>query len=275
MKEFDSKVKGKKQKVKSKMVTRNLKILLLLSCLIVLMFMSSCSWFKSDTTNTNANTNANTNVAKDESQPTPPFATKEPNQFQAKMIFSASLGDKFPELPPQVYTILRDGDKRRVEFEQNGEKVAMLQIPSGQFLLNLNKKEYSNLDLGKLGVSENSKGQNSSDNNPLARVLNQTRPNANYQKLGQEEVEGRMTTKYRVTSQQAMNTGENQNEKVKVESFIWIDESLGMPIKSETNYIGEDGPRGIKSTMIVRDIKLITPAASLFEIPKDFKKVQE
>lgn len=251
------------------------KRILLLSCVFIFSLSSSCSWFSSNTSNTNTNANANTNVAKDESQPTPPFATKEPNQFQAKMIFSASLGGKLPDLPPQVFSILRDGDKRRVEFEQNGETVAMLQIPSGQYLLNLNKKEYSNLDLGKLGISENNKGQNSSDNNPLARVLNQTRPNANYEKLGQEDVEGRMTTKYRVTSQGAMNTGENPNEKVKVESFIWIDESLGMPIKSETNYIGEDGPKGVKSTMIVREIKLETPAASLFEIPKDFKKVKE
>jgi hypothetical protein len=251
------------------MLIRKLKDVLLLIGLIVLSVMSSCSWFSSNTVNTNANTNTNTNVAKDESQPTPPFSTKEPNQFQAKMIFSASLGGDLLDLPPQVYSVSRDGDKRRVEFEQNGERVAMLQIPSGQFLLNLTKKEYSNLNLAKLTGSE----KNGSANNPFDKILNQTRPNANYEKLGQEEVEGRMTTKYRVTSQEVMNTGENPKEKVKVESFIWVDESLGMPIKSETNYISEGGPKGVKSTMIVREIKLETPAASLFEIPKDFKKV--
>lgn len=244
--------------------------------LFVLSFASSCSWFSSNTnTNTNTNTNANTNIAKDESQPTPPFATKEPEKFQAKMILSASVGDG-SQMPSQVFSIWRDGDKRRVEFEQGDEKIAFLQIPSGQFALNLTKKEYSDLKLSELGNNQTGKAPSGvpSKDNLLDRILNQTRTNAKYEKLGQEDVDGRMTTKYRVTSQEEMNTGAGANEKVTVDSFIWVDESLGMPIKSVTDYKGANGQsKGVTSIMEVKEIKLEPAPASLFEIPKGFKKV--
>lgn len=192
------------------------------------------------------------------------------------MILSA-VGDGLPGTS-QVFSVWRDGDKRRVEFEQGDEKVAFLQIPSGQFALNLTKKEYSDLKLSGSGNGQKSKapGGVPSTDNLLDGMLNQTPTNAKYEKLGQEDVDGRMTTKYRVTSQQEMNTGAGANEKVTVDSFIWIDESLGMPIKSVTVYRDEKGqPKGVTSIMEVKDIKIEPAPASLFEIPKGFKKVKE
>lgn len=245
------------------------RLLLQLMFCFLLSFSSACSWFGSKTENTNANANANTNtnVAKDETLPTPPFSTKEPNSFRAKMVFSALLDEHSPDIPPQIYSISRDGDKRRVEFQQGEDLVAFLQIPSGQFVLNLTKKEYSDLNLNKLGDSQGGGNMPSID-----KMLNQTRPNAKYEKLGQEEVGGRMATKYRVTSQETVNAGASPNEKITTDSLIWIDESLGMPVRSETTTIGEDGGK-VKIIMEVKEIKLETPSASLFEIPKGFKKV--
>lgn len=246
------------------------RLLLMLVFCFLFSFSSACSWFGSKTANTNmnANANTNTNVAKDETLPTPPFSTKEPEKFQAKMVFSAVLDEHSPDIPPQVYSISRDGNKRRVEFQQGEDMVAFLQIPSGQFVLNLTKKEYSNLDLSKLGDS-----QGGSSVPSLDKMLNQARPNAKYEKLGQEEVSGRMATKYRVTSQETVNAGASPNEKITTDSLIWIDESLGMPIRSETTTTGEDGGK-VKIIMEVKEIKLETPSASSFEIPKEFKKVK-
>jgi outer membrane lipoprotein-sorting protein len=238
--------------------------------MFALVFNSACGWWSAET----PNANANTNVAKDETVTTPPFTTKEPESFQAKMVVTSSLGAQMPSPAPLVYEVARNGDKRRVEFEKEGEKVALIQTPSGQVVLNLSKKEYAEFKQGgkeKGGVDQ--PNANSTADNPLERILNQPPVGAKYEKLGQEEVNGRMATKYRVTTRQAINTGE-QNEQVSIESFIWIDESLGMPIKSQTTYRGQNG-RTASSTMEVRDIKLETPPASMFEIPKGYKKVED
>lgn len=244
----------------------------MLLVMMSLSFVSSCSWFNSGTTNTNANTNANTSVAKDETQPTPPFSTKEPEKFHAKMLFSASLGEDMPDVPPQVFAIWRDGDKRRVEFDQGEDRVAFLQTPSGQFSLNLTKKEYADLNLNKNG---NIPSNVPNADNLLNNALNQTRPNAKYENLGQETIGGRITTKWRVISQETMDAGRGANEKVTVDAYVWVDESLGMPIRSETTVTGEDGHKGVKTIMEVKEIKLEAPTANVFEIPKGFKKVVE
>ncbi len=189
------------------------------------------------------------------------------------MVYKASLGEKMPELPQQVFTIARDGVNRRVEFDRDGEKIVFLQTTNGQFILNMTKKEYGNLKLNKPADGKETGGVQTAGN-PLEGMLNQVKTGATYENLGQENINGRMTRKYRVSSTETMNTGDTSNEQVYVESLIWIDESLGMPIKSETSYVGQrGGPSGVKSQMELTEIKLTPPPANIFEIPKDFKKV--
>ena len=259
---------------KLSLIVSKITSLAFLFCFVMLFFSHGCSWWRGGAPNANANANTNANIIKDETVATPPFLTKEPDAFQAKMVVTSTLGEQLPSPAPLVYEVSRDGDKRRVEFEKEGERVALIQTPIGQIVLNLSKKEYA--ELKQEEESKVKSGGNRPDfaaNNPIEGILNQTPVGAKYEKLGQEEVNGRTATKYKVSLRQAMNTGE-QNGQVSVESFIWIDESLGMPIKSQTTYKGQNG-RTVSSVMEVRDIKLETPPASQFEIPKGFKKVEE
>jgi hypothetical protein len=107
----------------------------------------------------------------------------------------------------------------------------------------------------------------SSDFSP-DKLLNQSASGgARYEKLGAEEVGGRTTMKYRVT------TGGRTDEakSVTTESLIWIDESLGMPVRSETTIVG-GAASGSKYTTELRDLKQEVDG-SLFELPGDYRKV--
>lgn len=142
-----------------------------------------------------------------------------------------------------------------------GVKIIYLQLVKGRYALYPAKKLYAEI---KMDGSDNP--MNSTQGVPSdfasAKLINETPAGAKYERLGTEEINGRMTTKYRVT------TGGGEGSKTASETIIWADESLGMPIKSEST-----SKDGAKFNMEMRDIKLeVDPA--LFELPKDYRKVE-
>jgi hypothetical protein len=162
--------------------------------------------------------------------------------------------------------IARDGDKRRVDYELiPGSRMSDLQTPAGHFMLLHSKKLYAEVKPGAAGDLTAAARNLPSDFSP-EKLINETNPGANYEKLGTETLNGRTVTKYRVTT-----TGKGEGRGLTTETLVWIDESLGMPVKSETVSTGEQA-RGSKVTMELRDIKQEVDQ-SLFELPKDYKKV--
>jgi hypothetical protein len=221
----------------------------------------------------NANTaNGNSAAATDNTSKTPPFSTKEPERYQATMIVSGSLGGDSPAMPgvsnllSREVRIARDGEKRRYDYELiPGAKMTNLQLPSGNYLLLHSKKLYAEVKPGAAGDLTAAARNLPSDFSP-EKLINETNPGANYEKLGTEELNGRTVTKYRVTT-----TGKGEGRGLATQTIIWIDESLGMPVKSETTSTGEQA-RGSRVTMELREIKQEVDQ-SLFELPKDYKKV--
>jgi len=89
------------------------------------------------------------------------------------------------------------------------------------------------------------------------KVLNEDPFHARYQRLGNESLLGRSTVKYKVTVERG------------AETVIWIDESIGMPVRSETSY--SDAQHSAKTTMELKDIRLeVDP--ELFLLPPDYRK---
>lgn len=222
----------------------------------------------------NANTaNGNSTVATDNTSKTPPFSTKEPERYQATMVVSGSLGGGDSPVIPGVSNLLsremkiaRDGERRRVDYELiPGAKMSDLQIPSGHFILLHSKKLYAEVKPGAAGDLTTAARNLPSDFSP-EKLINETAPGANYEKLGTEELNGRTVTKYRVTT-----AGKGEGRGLSTETLVWIDETLGMPVKSETVSTGERA-RGSKVTMELRDIKQEVDQ-SVFELPQDYKKV--
>lgn len=241
-------------------------------CLLTLSLSgTSCKRAGTDGNANNGGTAGQT-TAGGETSTTPPFATKEPERYQARMVITSSLGEQANIPGMNVLTtremfIARDGERRRVDTEVSpGRKVSFLQTSAGRYLLLLERKIYA-----EIIVEGESKAVDASKNLPSdfspEKLLNQSSGGARYEKLGAEDLGGRATMKYRVTV--SGSTGEAKS--VTTESLIWIDESLGMPIKSETTLVG--GPaNGAKYSTELRDIRQEVDA-SVFELPPDYRKV--
>lgn len=85
-----------------------------------------------------------------------------------------------------------------------------------------------------------------------------------YERLGNETSNGRQTVKYRVTP--ASTNAANGNERL-----IWVDEVLGMPVKTEL--VQREGVRTSRVLMQLTDIHTEV-AATQFETPRDYRKVR-
>jgi hypothetical protein len=245
-----------------------MKTLARLILLTLLLTAASCK--KSEVAGNENATAGNASTATGGTSSTPPFATKEPERYQAVRVITTS-GDATDANSPQIgrTLIARDGDRRREDYESPaGETISYLQLPEGNYVLLPAKKLYAELK----PVGEGSKAGEREASTPPDfspdKLLNETRPESRYEKLGPETVNGRAAQKYRVTV--LGKTGASR--AVTTESIIWIDEQLGMPIRTETTSTG-GGATGVKILMELRDIKE-TVDAGLMGLPADYRKVE-
>lgn len=233
-------------------------------CLLTLsLAIASCKRSSDSDGNNNAG-NANT---AEETLATPPYASKEPDRYQAIRVITsggaenAGSGGSFKS---ETF-IARDGERRREDYEAvAGMKVSFVQLPNATYLILPEKKIYAELTpAGSIGATGNS-ATVPPDFSP-ERLLNAARPETLYQSLGPENVNGRATRKYRVV----LRTGSGSTKESTTESLVWVDDSLGMPIRSEMTSTG-----GAKVTMEMRDIKEAVDSGA-FDLPQDFMKVEE
>jgi hypothetical protein len=213
--------------------------------------------------------NSNTASATDDTVTTPPFSTREPERYQWTRVITGSVaGDAGANNQPAVSQsvfMARDGDRRREDYEiLRGVKLTVLRLPEGSYTLYPEKKIYA--EIGGANGAQSGARRNVPQDFSADKLVNASRTGARYEKLGTEDVNGRTTTKYRVTTKSAQS-GET------IETLIWIDESLGMPIKSESTTKSEATGES-KYAVEYRDIKLEADA-SLFVLPKDYKKVSQ
>ncbi len=231
--------------------------------LIISIVLTGAACRRAAESNANGNS-ANASANADELRATPPFPTKEPARYQATRIVSSNPGQQaantqgFSTPTNQQTFVARDGEKRREEMWMlPGVKVTYLQISSGRYVLYPEKKLYAEIKLDGSNSANSTSQSVPSDFGP-DKLVKGAHIGARYEKLGTEEVNGRMTTKYRVSGPQEEGS----------ETIIWADESLGMPVKFEST-----SKNGAKYSMELRDIKQEVDA-TLFELPKDYQKVE-
>jgi hypothetical protein len=214
--------------------------------------------------------NSNTAGGTDETATTPPFSTREPERYQWRRVITglvmmekSAAGE--PAVKQEVF-MARQGDKRREDYEiLRGVKLTVLRLPEGSYTLYPAKKIYAEMGAGG-GGAQGDGGRTVPPDFSADKLVNASRVGARYEKLGTEDVDGRATTKYRVTTKGAQGGGAS-------ETIIWIDESLGMPIKSESTTKSEATGES-KYTVEYKDIKLEADE-SLFVLPKDYRKVSQ
>jgi len=184
---------------------------------------------------------------------TPPFKTREPETYQAVRSITFAPTNEGQSSSAAI-TIVKDGDRRREEDKSNGKTVVYLDLPAGSFVLLPEEKIYAEI-VGPSTSSATAEG--------FEEGYVHTAPiQSTYENLGTESLNGTTTTKYKVTVNSANNGNVTQSE-----TLIWIDDGLGMPIKSVTR--SASGTRNMELSQVKLSID-----KSLLEIPKGFQKVE-
>lgn len=185
---------------------------------------------------------------------TPPFQTREPDRYRATRTITTITADGKTVVTRS--SIARDGEWRRNEAEVAGKKVVYLETPAGRFVLLPEEKIYADL------TGEANAGTSEDDEVSPERLLHTEVGATSYQKLGAETIAGRNANKYRIVVNSSSAASVSLSE-----TLMWIDESLHMPVRSETK--SADGTR---MTMELSDIA-IEVDKQLFQVPSDYKKV--
>lgn len=188
----------------------------------------------------------------------PPFSTKEPERYQATRTITTSIQGN---VVVRKVMIARDGQLRREEyFDPDLPNIVYLYLPAGTTVIGPSEKIFSEVGPGAETTPASATDQLESSTDQLT-LLDSVQ--TSYERLGPDSVNGRSAIKYRVV----VNRPDSPTVSTS-ESVIWIDDALGMPIKSEAK-----SANGNYTTMELLDLKLEV-AASLFQVPEGFQKVE-
>jgi hypothetical protein len=187
----------------------------------------------------------------------PPYQTREPERYRATRTITSFAANGGTLVTTSSTT--RDGEMRRQEMEFVSKQVVSLDLPQGRFILLPEEKVYAEFTGQTLPApgDDYETGGSSVDGRLHAESVQ-----TSYQKLGPETTAGRNATKYRIV----VNGLEAANVSPS-ETLVWIDEALGLIIRSETK--SSDGSH---STMVLSEISLdVEP--SVFQLPADYQKL--
>lgn len=214
--------------------SKSLKILLFFT----FVFFSSCKFWQ-NSSNSNSNTESN-NAPEIISEI--PFSTKEPENYQAEMV------EKLEDNEETKIFIARSGQR----FFVRNNNFATLRIDANNSLsVNFNQKIYAEIQT-KTSASKENSGETLQDF-LTTEWLNQ-KTEGKFENLGDENG----LTKYRVKFEAS-------------EALIFVNENFKLPVRQEF-YSLEGEEKILRMTIELQNLKLQADE-SLFEIPKDFRKV--
>ncbi|HYP51105.1 MAG TPA: hypothetical protein VEQ34_09205, partial [Pyrinomonadaceae bacterium] len=194
-----------------------------------------------------------------------PFQSKEPEKYQAKIVFAFKWDESDAESIEQTTFVARDGLNRRLDFEIGDKRqISSLETADGKrFLLVPQRKIYAEISEA---ASENLFTA-APEEYSLAHLLYAKPPEAKFQKIGAETINGKQLTKYLVDFGAA-----RQSENARTETAVWIDENLGLPVKTEITAIVDQKPSGAKSVVELRDFNY-EPDALVFIVPANYRRI--
>jgi hypothetical protein len=223
--------------------------------------------------NTNvANTNANAAASNANVTSTPPTSaatieTREPEQYKATLVFSASAEGKQQALQLPI-EVARSGDNRRYAFNNIPVigQVIFLDRADKRYLIIPSRKQYAEITPSLIGFDIRSltPGQ-------MVVVLQQQK---GVERVGEEQREGRTVVKYRyaATAKTASSAGD-----VAAESFIYVDKETGLPLHADLTGQSSGNVQGVNRAHLVADMRDIqtTVDPALFELPTGLTKLTE
>ncbi len=185
------------------------------------------------------------------SSSSPPFSTREPDRYQAVRTITLS----GPLDSPQTTLIFRDGLRRREEYDFWGKRIIYLEMPEGRYILSPSEQIFAKLN----PTTGDPRATPSADTALSPNSLSFTQVGEpRYRIVGREVIDGRETVKYRITDAGILS-----------ETFVWFDENLGMPIRTEMRRTATDTPE------VVMELKKISLEvdAKVFDLPQNYRQV--
>lgn len=259
---------------------KNFSFLLLLS-LAALSFSCQTPTTTVNSTNANSNVNVNSNINSNAASnvnsansaantaAASVIETREPDQYQATVTLKfETMGDQKLAVPNLQANVARLNDDRRMEFTlPNGDKIIYIDKAGRHFVVLPTRKQYAELTKEALGFE-------------IRRLLmpgeivNQVKNVRGVERVGEEQINGRMVVKYRYG---ATTDTKSQAGQVNTESFFYVDKETGLPLRSETVTQSQSGNvQGVSGVRIVTEMENLQTTADpmLFSEPTDFQKVQ-
>jgi hypothetical protein len=171
--------------------------------------------------------------------------------------FSATAVQSMPENRTMTGKLYNGKGKVRQEMSQEGQtRVTISDMTQGvTWILNPDRKEYVEIKTQGGGPQAGPAGRVPLPDDP-SHPCQQAKAGLKCTKLGSEVLGGRQTDKWEVIATQGEET---------LQSQVWIDQRLRMPIRMEM-------PGGMASEL--RDIKEGPQAPELFSVPADYKRVE-
>lgn len=158
---------------------------------------------------------------------------------------------------------MRDGINRREEYEADRVgTLVFLETAAGRFVILPQARLYASTS--EMNNDEATEPSLAPETMSPDFLLNESTVSSEYQKLGEEVRAGRMTTKYRVINRSG-------DASITSETLIWIDETLGMPIASESLTTNANGTNRV--SMELREISTEVESG-VFAAPADYRKVE-
>ena len=163
-----------------------------------------------------------------------------------------------------VTVIFRSGANRREEYKSDKAEIVYLENETGRFVLVPALKSF-----GDLNSSTNTTKTPLVDDLTAANLthglLADTSTSAIYQPIGAEELNGRRTVKYLV--RQNLNAADADTR----DTFVWVDDELGMPIRSESTHTAAG-----KTFRFVTELRELSTQVDekAFAIPNEYQEVE-
>jgi hypothetical protein len=210
-------------------------------------------------TNANANLSPDTNVG---------IATREPEQYQATLVFSAETegGEKTVGIPTLSAQVARNGADRRVSFKlPDGSDLIYLEQGDKHIVIAPSRKQYAELTPEATGFQL----QKLMTPGQLVSYLEKLR---GVERVGDETINGRTADKYRYANTTNTSTSAGQ---VNTEAFVYVDKETGLPLRSELYSEASGNVQGVKGAKIVAEMRDIstTVDSTLFQVPAGLNKV--
>jgi len=209
------------------------------------------------TANTNDTTTSNT------------IETKEPEQYRATVTLKfETTGEKSMTIPPLTAQVAHNGSANRLEFTlPNGEKLIYLDMPGKHLLIAPSRKQYAELTREAVGFEIRNLMT-------PAQMVEKLKNLKGYERVGEEQVNGRTAIKYRYSKTTDTNT---KAGTIETEAEVLVDKETGLPLRSETISESKTGNvKGVTGLKLVTEMSNIQTTAeqSLFTEPTDMKKVE-